>query len=89
MSTAIEIERIPASFSRVAIQAGVGALASIPSTASSAKPVQPGLPWIGEESLTLRAKPCPASGFHREAGSLNFFPVACEYSRAIPLIERQ
>ncbi len=89
MSTTIEIERMPASFSLVAIQSGTLAFASIPEIPSSTNWLQPSRPWIGIESLTFRPKPDPDNSLILELGSVNFDPVACEYSRAIPRIERQ
>ena len=89
MSTAIEIDRMPASFSRFAIQDGVGEVASIPSTPTSKKFEQPAVPWIGALSATLRSKPETFSGVTSDAGSVNLALLACEYSLAIPRIEKQ
>ena len=88
MSTASEIERMPASRSRDAIHGGVGRVASIPRTTRVAKAEQPTRPRIGASSAIVTGKvSLGAVMATASTGSRNCAPVACEYSRATPRIE--
>jgi len=89
-STASEIGRIADCVNRRFIHAGLSADTSIPRTMRATKRSQPTRPRIGAASSSCTAKP-PAvgAGTASAAGSRNGWPVACEYSRATPRIEKQ
>ena len=87
--TITEIDLIPASFKRLSIQAGVGAVASTPLTVTTTNLLAPALPLIGAASAMSSSKPSGFTGTILVIGSVKLAPVACEYSRAIPLIEKQ
>ena len=89
MSTAKEIERIPASLSLARIQVGVGLDASIPVAVLRMKLSEVLRPRIGALSEILKPNPSPDTGFTLEVGSLKLLPVACEYSLATPRIDKQ
>ena len=89
MSTTIEIDLMPASFSRLTIHTGVCAFASKPEAERTTNFDDPALPLIGALSETFTSKPSARTGLTRLTGSVNLAPVACENSLAIPLIEKQ
>ena len=88
MSTTSEIERMPASFSRADIQAGVGRLGSMPRTTRVTNTDVPTCPRIGAASSrrTGNAVVAATAGTAR-AGSRNAAPVELEYSRATPRMD--
>ena len=70
MSTAREIERMPASFSLERIQVGVGLVASTFTAVRSTKLCEVFLPRIGAESAIFRPNPSPLTNGASEIGSL-------------------
>ncbi len=83
MSTASEIDRIPASWTRRASQRGLGRVGSIPVTLTATKSGQAG---------SRNSTGCPSavsSGTARSTGSVKPTPNAWAVSRARPRIDRQ
>ncbi len=87
MSTGSEIDRMPASPSRLDIQAGVGRVGSMSRTTRVTKTSQPRRPRTGARSSTTTEKPVPSPGSERLAGSRRATPVEFAYSRAMPRTE--
>jgi hypothetical protein len=75
MSTAREIERMPASLSLARIQVGVGFDASMPVAVLRIKLSEVLRPRIGALSEILKPNPSPRTGLALEVGSLKFLPV--------------
>ncbi len=83
---------MPAWVKRRCIQPGEGRDGSTPRTTWATNLSQPTRPWIGASSASSTAKSPTAGARSRSvgrAGSVNAAPVACEYSRATPRIEKQ
>jgi hypothetical protein len=89
MSTSTETERMPASFSRAIIHAGVGRVGSTPRTMRVANTAEPTRPRIGASSRisTGNASAAISVAMTCSTGSRNRAPVACAYSRATPRME--
>ena len=87
MSTTSEMERMPASFRRAIIQAGVRRLGSTPRTIRVTKTEAPTRPRTGASSAIVTGKSLDPLSAAARAGSRNAAPVACAYSRATPRIE--
>ena len=84
-----EIERMPASFSLAINQAGDGRVGSTPRTARVTNTLAPVRPRIGPwSSMVTGNSDVETTGSTANAGSLKEAPVACEYSRATPRIEK-